>query len=100
MLLAKKKNMKKILSIIALSFLLSCNGSPGPAHEMRYAPDGKDSVVYVRYFDGRTFNEFYMHYVVFDSLYEEGGYDKCYEYHIDHMLPVYWERKYRTYRPK
>lgn len=92
--------MKKLLSIIALYALLSCNGSPYPAHEMRYSPDGKDSVVRMTYFDGRAFYEFYMHYVVFESLYKEGGYDKCYEYHTDHMLPVYWERKYRTYKPK
>lgn len=80
--------------------MLSCNGQPGPTHEVRYSPDGKDSVVHITYFDGRVFNDFYLHYVVFESLYKEGGYDKCFEYHTDHVLPVYWKRRYRTYEAK
>lgn len=93
-------NMKKVLSIIALSVLLACNGVPGPAHEMRYSDDGKDSVVHVSYFDGRSFNEFYLSYMAFYTLFEEGGYDKCFEYHLDHELPEYWMKKYSTYKPK
>lgn len=96
----KKRIMKKLLSIVSISFLLACNGEPTPAHEMHYSPDGKDSVVFVSYFDGRTFNEFILHYAVFESLYKDGGYDKCFEYHLDHELPEYWVKKYSTYKPK
>lgn len=94
------KKMKKLLSIITLAVLLSCNGTPDPIHEVRYSADGKDSVVLIRYFDGRAFNEFYMHYVVFDSIYEGEGYDKCYEYSKEHELPVYWQERYKDYRPR
>lgn len=76
--------MKKLLLIIAVfSVLLSCNSdSSSSGHEAQWSPDGKDSVVYVRYQnDNGSFSNFYMNYLLFNTLFNRGGYSECYHYY-------------------
>lgn len=85
----------KLLSIILLFALLSCSDT---SHEVRYKPDGTDSVAYIRYFDGVQFNTFYMSYPNFKIIYDSAGYEGCYEYYINHEMPLYWKREYSKYK--
>lgn len=85
----------KHLFIILLFALASCADYN---HEVRYSPDSKDSVVYVRYYDGQQFTTFYMAYPQFKIVYDSLGYEGCYDYARTHELPRYWLKKYRTYK--
>lgn len=89
--------MKKLF-YIALIALASCR--PDESHEVRYSPDGTDSIAHVSYFDGSQFNIFDMAYAQFKTLYDEGGYEACYEYARTHELPVAWQRKYAGYKKR
>lgn len=89
--------MKKYI-YIALIALTSCNLDN--SHEVRYSPDGTDSIAHVQYFDGDQYTSFDMPYAQFKMLYSEGGYEACYEYALQHELPVYWQRKYAGYKKK
>lgn len=87
--------MKQLLIIFLLFALLSCKDTN---HEVRYSPDGKDSVVYVSYYDGRQFTTFYMGYGQFKAVYDEEGYEGCYDYYREHELPAHWLRTYSKYK--
>jgi hypothetical protein len=80
-----------------LFFLTSCAEYN---HEVRYSPDGTDSVVYVRYYDGQQFNTFYMQYEEFTVIRESQGYEGCYYYYREHQLPQYWLKEYSKYKRK
>lgn len=82
---------------IILFFLASCADT---SHEVRYSPDGKDSVVYVKYFDGQQFVTFYMNYAPFKLVYDEEGYEGCYYYYRDHQLTAEKLREYNKYKRK
>lgn len=88
--------MKKILLLILLT---ACNGLDS-RHEVRYSPDGKDSVVYLMYYDGQQFNNVYMNCQQFEVLYKDGGYEEVYDYYWGHQLPEYWLKKYKTFKPR
>lgn len=87
----------KHLIYIAL-FAIACNGGLTSNHEVRYSPDGKDSIAYVQYFDGKQFNNIYMGYEQFKTLYDDGGYEAVYDYYLGHQLPEVWRKKYETYK--
>lgn len=87
--------MKKLL-YIALVALASCNVNS--MHEVRYSSDGRDSVVFMMYFDGEQYNNAYINYPQFKTLYQEGGYDAVYDYVTTQDMPVYWMRKYAEYK--
>lgn len=89
--------MKKII-YIAMVALASCNDSLPTTHEVRYSDDGKDSVVYVKYFDGKQYNEIYMNYQQFEVLFNEDGYEGVNDYYMSHGLPLYWLRAYMSYK--
>lgn len=85
--------MKKI---ILLLFLISCK--PTTHHEVRTSPDGKDSVAFILYFDGKQYNQFYIPFPAFKTVFESGGYEGCYEYYLDNELPIKAQSKYATYK--
>lgn len=85
--------MKKLFLLL---FLISCK--PTTHHEVRYSPDGKDSVAFIMYFDGQQFNRFYIAYPAFRTVFESGGYEGCYEYYLDNELPLKVVSKYDTYK--
>lgn len=90
--------MKKLL-IISLVFLASCKGCELETnHEIRYSPDGKDSVVFMMYYDGQQYNSVYMNYLQFNTLYGEGGYEAVYDYYREHELPDHWRKMYQQYK--
>lgn len=92
----------KVLLIISL--FIACNGKPEQKYEprskceMRYSPDGKDSVVYLLYFDGQQFNSLYVAKEQFDALYKQDGYEAVYDYCMSHDLPEHLRKKYLTYK--
>lgn len=93
--------MKKILAIAL--FFVSCNGGLTPGslpslHEVRYSPDGKDSIACVKYFDGNQYNTFCMGYALFKDVYDKEGYEGCYEYYLSHELPEFWLKEYKQYK--
>lgn len=85
--------MKHLIYIALL--LASCKDT---THEVRYKPDGTDSVVHVSYYDGHQFTTFYMSYPNFKVLYDSLGYEGCYDYARAHELPDFWLREYSTYK--
>lgn len=87
--------MKKLF-YIALIALASCNVKS--MHEIRYSPDGRDSVVFLMYFDGEQYNNTYIGYSDFTELYKEGGYEAVYEYAAKQDWPEYWVKKYSVYK--
>jgi hypothetical protein len=89
--------MKKLLLLILLT---ACNGGLTSTHEVRYSPDGKDSVVYMMYYDGKQYNNVYMTPLQFNGLFDEGGYEGVYDYYISHQLPEYWLNKYKSYEKR
>ena len=86
--------MKHLLYILLFA-LISCKETH---HEVRYKPDGSDSVVHVTYFDGSQFTTFYMSFPNFKIIYDSLGYEGCYDYARSHELPVYWQREYSKYK--
>lgn len=92
--------MKKILYILLLA-LASCS-EESTTHEVRYSPDGTDSVAYVRYFDGQQFNNFFMPHENFKIIFDSAGYAGVYEYWRDYTLPLpeFWRKRYSTYKVK
>lgn len=65
----------------------SCNTDDN-RYETRYSADGKDSVVYVHYRDNNgNYQDFWMNYLIFKSLYNNGGYANCYTYYHSHPVP-------------
>jgi hypothetical protein len=39
-----------------------------------------------------------MSYENFKVIYDSVGYEGCYEYYLGHELPLYWRKKYSTYK--
>lgn len=94
---AKRQTQMKHLIYITL-LAIACNGGLTSTHEVRYSPDGNDSVVVMKYYDGHQYNNIYMGYELFKDLYDEGGYESVYDYYLAHELPEYWLKKYATYK--
>jgi hypothetical protein len=93
--------MKRLLLFIAIAGLFACNGDVDTSHEAQWSKDGKDSVVYVRYKDDNgNWVNFYMQYLLFNSLFNQGGYNACYNYHRTHEMPSYYQNRYTSYRPR
>lgn len=94
--------MKRLLTILAITALFACNGDVEPSHEAQWSKDGKDSVVYVRYKDesGNWIN-FYMQYMLFNSLFNSGGYNACYNhYRQNEGHYTVSNRYYHNYAPR
>jgi hypothetical protein len=86
--------MKKLIYILFFA-LVSCAEY---SHEVRYSPDGKDSIAYVRYYDGQQIHTFYMPYEQFKIVFDNQGYEGCYDYARRNELPVFWLKKYSKYK--
>lgn len=93
--------MKKIAFIFALVsvlFLSSCERQNN--HQAQWSSDGKDSVVYVEYINSNgSLTSFYMNYMLFNSLFRQGGYGACYSYYNNYPERfVNTSSKYSNYR--
>lgn len=88
--------MKHLIYITLLA--IACNGGLTSTHEVRYSPDGKDSIAYVQYYDGKQYNNIYMGYEQFKTLYDDGSYEAVYEYYLAHELPAFARKKYSMYK--
>lgn len=88
--------MKKLLSFLLVLTMLSCEDNND--HEVRYSPDGKDSTVYVRYVDnsGNT-QSFWMNYMMFQMLMNNGGYSSVYNYHRSNYNNPIYRNNYNRY---
>ena len=86
--------MKKLILML---LLIGCSPT-STKHVIRHSPDGKDSVAFVRYYDGQQFTSFFMSYENFKVIYDSVGYEGCYEYYLSHELPLFWRKKYATYK--
>lgn len=86
--------MKKLLPILFFA-LASCTDYN---QEVRYSPDGSDSVVHINYYDGQQFNTFYMAYEQFKMIYDNQGYEGCYYYYREHQLSAEKLREYSKYK--
>lgn len=93
--------MKRLLTILTISALFACNGDAEPSHEAQWSKDGKDSVVYVRYKDesGNWVN-FYMQYMLFNSLFNSGGYNACYNHYRSNPTHYTNHNFYSSYTPR
>lgn len=94
--------MKKLLlPVIALSlFFAACNSNRKPvqSHEVVWNEKGKDSVVYVQVprEDG-SFTNFYMNYLLFNSLFRSGGYTSINNYYTGHRHDFADQSRYSGY---
>lgn len=89
--------MKKLLLAIVCFSFISCESSSD--HEVRYSPDGKDSVVYVNYRDDNgNMQNFWMNYMIFSMLMHQGGYGSVYNYYHSHPNPHYNPTIYQNYK--
>jgi hypothetical protein len=86
--------MKHLIYILFFA-IASCKET---THEVRYSPDGTDSVAHISYYDGKQFTTFYMSYPNFKIIFDSLGYEGCYEYAREHELPVFWLREYSKYK--
>lgn len=91
--------MKKLLVISAL-FVIGCNGELPSTHEMRYSPDGTDSIAYVTYRHNGVVAFFPMSYNLFEELYKQGGYKAAFEYYNREDMIEYLKKKYSRYKPR
>jgi hypothetical protein len=97
--------MKRLLLLLAIVALFACNdeSTEGAAssHEQQWSADGKDSVVYVRYKDDNgNWVNFYMQYLLFNSLFNSGGYNACYNHYHSNPAQYYNVSHYSSYRPR
>lgn len=79
--------------------MVSC-GPRQSEYETQYSEDGRDSVVRIHYIDDRgRSNDFFMDYVLFNTLYGRGGYGNVYNYYRTN--PAYFSNRssnrYRNY---
>ncbi len=81
--------------------IASCNRPPETtSHEAQWSSDGKDSVVYVHYRnDNGSFTDFYMNHLLFNMLFNQGGYGSVYNHY--HTYPQTYaapsQTAYRNY---
>jgi len=92
--------MKLFLAfLLVVITLAACNMKQPSQHEAQWSQNGKDSVVYVQYRDENgSMTDFYMNYLLFNSLFRSGGYSACYNYHVNH--PQSRPASYSSYRPR
>ena len=94
--------MKKliILSVILMS-LVSCRQEEKSSHQMKWSNDQKDSVVYVNYRgeDGQM-NSFFMNYLMFRMLFNNGGYSSVNNYYSSHRSEFSNYSKFGNYGEK
>jgi hypothetical protein len=97
--------MKRLLLLLSIVGLFACNDestqSESTSHEQRWSSDGKDSVVYVRYKDENgSWVNFYMQYLLFNSLFNNGGYNACYNHYRSNPAQYYNYHHYTSYQPR
>ena len=78
------------------------NTTTGPSsdHEVRYSGDGKDSVVYVQNNNGMSTSGFFMNYLLFRTLFGNGGYTNVQNYYQNHPTEFNNEKQYSSYRER
>lgn len=97
--------MKKIVLVLSLVSLIvfSCSEEPQKpisSHELRLSGDNKDSVVYVSYVDPNGHqNNFFLNYLMFRTLFANGGYSNCYNYYYSHVRDLPTTNYYSSYKP-
>jgi hypothetical protein len=94
--------MKYLLLLITVLGLFACNDEgDSSTHEQQWSSDGKDSVVYVHYKDDNgNWVDFYMQYVLFNSLFNSGGYSACYNHYHSNPTHYYSNNYYTNYSPR
>jgi len=94
--------MKRLVILIAIIGLFACNDeSDTSSHEQQWSSNGKDSVVYVRYRDDNgNWVDFYMQYMLFNSLFNSGGYSACYNHYRSNPTQYYSNNYYTSYHPR
>jgi len=97
--------MKRLLLFLCIVALFACNDesteSASSSHEQRWSDNGKDSIVYVRYKDENgSWVNFYMQYLLFNSLFNHGGYNACYNHYRSNPAQYYSYHQYTSYQPR
>lgn len=97
--------MKKFFIALSIGIMLlsSCNTGVQSSHTAEWSPDGKDSVVNVTYVnDNGDQSSFFMNYMLFHTLFNNGGYSNVYRYYQGHPVEFtnYTPAKYSNYSQK
>ena len=91
--------MKKfiIFCLIATVFL-ACKEKQQSSHEVQWSGNAKDSVVYVNHQnqDG-SFSNFYMNYLLYSTLFRQGGYSGVNSYYNSHRSEFSNQSRYHNY---
>lgn len=95
--------MKKLLFIaVAALFLSSCVSKPQSSHEVRWSEDKHDSVVYVNHYDNNgNMSSFFVSYLVFHTLFNQGGYGTVHNYYSNHRTELAGNQsQWSSYKPR
>jgi hypothetical protein len=73
------------LILVVILFITACQQSNRNETDVRWSENGKDSVVYIQHRneDGSNTN-FYMNYLLYRSLFDNGGYGRVNGYYQTH----------------
>lgn len=92
--------MKQLIIIctLAIALFTSC-AQRDSYHDTVWSPDKKDSAVYVNYRqeDG-SFTRFYMNYMLYSMLFNNGGYNNVYNYYRTNPGLHASQSRYTSYR--
>lgn len=96
--------MKKLI-VLFFIVVAACNQTPTyvqqpaqPYHEIRVDPNTGQQVVYVQQADGTNY---FLDYLLFNSLFNSGGYGSVYGYYNTHTTIVRnYSTHYNTYKPQ
>lgn len=98
-LLALLTGKTVIIPIILALLLVSCRQAD--RHERQWSDNGKDSVVYVQAYDNNgNMMQYYMNYLLFQSLFNSGGYNACHSYYRSHPGEFTTQYRYTSYRSR
>ena len=87
-----------VILAISLVGLSSCQQRES-SYAVQWSPDQKDSVVYVQHYDqsSNRYDDFYMNYFLYRSLFQSGGYSNVYNYYQQHPTEFQNEYRYSSY---
>lgn len=96
--------MKKVivLSLLLVITLLSCKqNTQQSTSEVQWSGNQKDSVVYVNHQnnDG-SFSNFYMNYLIYQTLFRQGGYTSVNNYYRSHPAEFSNQSRYSDYKDR
>ncbi len=96
------KKLTLVFSLLVSIIVLSCKqNKPQSSSELQWSENQKDSVVYVNHQNGDgSFSNFYMNYILYRSLFGQGGYGAVNNYYQSHPAEFSNKSRYSSYKDR